>query len=247
MIDIVWSIYRIKNLLNSKIYIGQTKDPKTRWSRHKSDARLGKKYNWYLYDAMRKYGVDNFIFEVIAQTKYIEEVDRLEILLIEQYKSTDRNFGYNISEGGQSNKLVSVETREKQSKAAKGRKPWNKNIPCSEETKKLLSEANKGKKFRLGVKASAETKKILSNINLGKKASEETIEKMSRSMMGKNAGKKNGMYGRKSSHAKLTQEQASEIRSEYKLGGTTLIALALKYEVSKKTILNIVHNKIYKG
>jgi group I intron endonuclease len=246
MTDVVWSIYRITNVLNNKIYIGQTKDPKTRWSRHKSDARLGKKYNWHLYDAMRKYGVDNFVFEVIAQTKFLEEVDRLEILLIEQYGSTDKNIGYNISAGGQANKLVSSETRKKMSEAAIGREAWNKNKPCSEETKKLLSQANKGNKFRLGVKVSEKTKILLSQINIGKKATLETKHKMSQSMIGKNAGEKNGMFGKTSAIAKLTMEQASEIRREYKAGGITLIILAVKYGVSKRTILNIVHNKIYK-
>ena len=47
--------------------------------------------------------------------------------------------------------------------------------------------------------------------------------------------------------AKLNKELAAEIREEYALGKTTFIVLANKYGVSKKTILNIVHNKIYKG
>lgn len=246
MADILWSIYRITNLLNNKIYIGQTKDPKTRWSRHKSDARLDKKYNWHLYDAMRKYGVDNFVFEVIAQTKFFEEVDRLEVLFIEQYRSTDKNVGYNISAGGQANKLVSLETRNKMSKAALGREAWNKNKPCSKETKKLLSQANRGNKFRLGVKTSEKTKILLSQINTGKKATDATKHKMSRSMLGKNAGEKNGMFGKTSAIAKLTMEQAAEIRRDYNAGGITLIVLATKYGVSKKTISNIVHNKIYR-
>lgn len=246
MDDIVWSIYRITNLLDNKVYIGQTKDPKGRWSRHKSDARLGKKRNWHLYDAMRKHGIDNFVFEIIAQTKIMAEVDQLETDLIDLYKSSDRDLGYNISAGGQTNKLVSVETREKMSKAAMGREPWNKNKPCSEETKSLLSQANIGNKFRLGVKTSDETKTLLSKINIGKKITKKTRRKMSQSMLGKNVGEKNGMFGKASAHAKLTMEQAAEIRREYKAGGITFIALANQYGVSKKTILNIVHNKIYK-
>jgi hypothetical protein len=57
---------------------------------------------------------------------------------------------------------------------------------------------------------------------------------------------KNGMFGKRSKNAKLTFEQAVEIRSEYSLGTISLLELADKYSVSKKTILNIVKNKVYK-
>lgn len=46
--------------------------------------------------------------------------------------------------------------------------------------------------------------------------------------------------------AKLTQEQANNIRCEYSNGGISLLKLSVKYGVSKRTILNIVHWKIYK-
>lgn len=67
-------------------------------------------------------------------------------------------------------------------------------------------------------------------------------------MIGKNAGEKNGMFGTASedaSCAKLTLIQANEIRKEYLAGGTSSPKLAKKYGVSKKTILNILHNKSY--
>lgn len=65
-------------------------------------------------------------------------------------------------------------------------------------------------------------------------------------MIGKNVGSNNGMFGKKSSHAKLTQKQAMDIRVEYATGEISMLKLALKYGVSKRTILNILHGKIYK-
>jgi hypothetical protein len=195
---------------------------------------------------MRKYGIDNFVFEVVVQTKFHKEIDGLEVLIIDQYRSTDKNIGYNTSPGGQTNKLVSLETRKKMSMAAMGREVWNKNKPCSEQTKKLLSQSNKGNKFRLGVKTSEQTKLLLSQINTGKKVTDETKRKMSQSMLGKNIGEKNGMFGKSSVHAKLTQEQVSDIRTEYSTNKTAMLKLAHKYNVSKKTIFNIIHGAIYK-
>lgn len=242
---IIWSIYRITNLLNNKVYIGQTKDPKTRWSRHKSDAKLNKKTNYHLYDSMRKYGIDNFLFEIIVQTQNIENIDCLEIDCINLYNSTDPNIGYNNSPGGQSNKLVSKSTREKISNSLKGRISPRLGYKLSKDEKQHLSILNTGNTYRLGFKTSLETKNLLSEINTGKIVSLETRQKMSQSMVGKNSGSENGMFGKRSKNAKLSFEQALEIRLEYSLGQFSMLELSKKYNVSKKTILNIVKNKVY--
>lgn len=192
-------LYKITNVFDGKIYIGQSVNPNGRWRRHKSDAKLGKSKS-HLSRAIQKYGVQNFTFEVIVQAKTLEDIDEAEIICIKQYNSSNQNYGYNIALGGNGKRII------------------------SEQTKRKIS------KFRTG-----------------KKASEETKNRMSQSMVGKNAGEKNGMFGKKSSHAKLTIEQAFEIRREYEIGDISILKLAIKYSVSKKTILNIVHNRIYKG
>ena len=69
---------------------------------------------------------------------------------------------------------------------------------------------------------------------------------MSKSMIGKNIGVKNGMYGKASAHAKLTKEQAILIREEYVYGNISMLKLSKKFNVSKRTILNIIKLKIYK-
>lgn len=52
--------------------------------------------------------------------------------------------------------------------ALKGHIPWNKGIPCSEETKRKIGKANKGKQPRLGKKLSEETKLKISKAHIGK-------------------------------------------------------------------------------
>lgn len=241
----LWFIYKITNIVNKKLYIGQTVDPKTRWSRHKSDARLNKKYNYHLYDAIRKYGVENFIFEIVACCKTIEDADFIEIYCIKQFNSTDREFGYNKHMGGQSRREVTEETKKKISESNKGRTSPMLGQHHSNETKEILSAANKGNQNRLGSKVSDKTKQKLRDLNLGRTVSEQTLDKMSQSMIGKNSGSRNGMFGKRSPLAKLTMDDALKIRVEYNTTDISMLDLSKKYFVSKKTILNVIHNKIY--
>lgn len=57
-------IYKIQNLINGKIYIGQSKNIEKRWLRHKTTAfnKNDHSYNLPLYRAIRKYGLENFSF-----------------------------------------------------------------------------------------------------------------------------------------------------------------------------------------
>lgn len=96
----IGSVYKIKNLVNHKSYIGITvRDPVSRWWEHCNSAKLGSDY--FIHQAIRKYGEFNFEFQVIAQTKTVEHLKELEVLLIEQhetYMSTQK--GYNKTRGG---------------------------------------------------------------------------------------------------------------------------------------------------
>lgn len=88
-------IYKITNLVNNKIYIGQTiTGVDSRWKGH-----LHKDGCKFLHNAILKYGKENFKIEVI---EYCEEneLDDREVYWISYYHSTDRNIGYNILKGG---------------------------------------------------------------------------------------------------------------------------------------------------
>ena len=95
-------IYKITNLVNNKIYIGQSINIKRRFEEHhyKPFYQKGDEYNIPLYRAIRKYGVDNFNFEVIEEC-LPEELNDKEQYWIQYYNSyIQNNCGYNLTYGG---------------------------------------------------------------------------------------------------------------------------------------------------
>ena len=99
-------IYRVTNNINNKVYIGQTSTSiEKRWTQHKSAARTAKNNKIIFYNAINKYGEDNFtidvIYEVSCITKdeLIDELNDLEIYYISIYNSLIPN-GYNLTSGG---------------------------------------------------------------------------------------------------------------------------------------------------
>ena len=100
MIQTTGTIYKITNLINNKVYIGQTRQHyQSRFIQHKSHARTGQSSH-KLARAFRKYGDENFIVEPIEEC-LIEKLDEREKYWIAFYKSTQDQFGYNISDGGE--------------------------------------------------------------------------------------------------------------------------------------------------
>src|ERR1017187_5171132 len=98
--DVYGIIYKITNIINQKVYFGQTMvNLSKRWSQHKSLAKSNKRKT-HLYNAIRSYGIEKFTCEEVAKFYTKEELDKVEIELIQQYKSFDRNFGYNLALGG---------------------------------------------------------------------------------------------------------------------------------------------------
>lgn len=98
-------IYKITNKVNGKIYIGLTKQKLSdRFRGHWSDAHKslrGKGRICYFQQALLKYGKDNFIKEKIDEAETKEELEIREKYWISYYNSTDREIGYNVSEGGE--------------------------------------------------------------------------------------------------------------------------------------------------
>lgn len=139
----ICGIYKIENLVNGKVYIGQSNDIKKRWYSHKRDSSIetSKNYNYPLYKAFRKYGVDNFKFEIIEECLK-EELNDKEIYYIQLYRSyinfEDSN-GYNQTLGGDGNRGTHLNyiAKEKISKANKGKlkggnNPSSKKVVCED-------------------------------------------------------------------------------------------------------------------
>ena len=97
-------IYKITNLINNKCYIGQSTQVEQRLKTHRSLGLTKNKnrrgYNLPLYQAIRKYGIQNFSFEVLCECAKTQ-LSELEIYYIQLYHSRVHDGGYNVSSGGE--------------------------------------------------------------------------------------------------------------------------------------------------
>lgn len=89
-------IYKIENKQSHKCYIGQSTNIEKRWEEHKR-AALSYNCNTYIHRAIRKYGIDNFNFEIIEYCKK-SELNQKEIDWIKKLDTF--NNGYNCTTGG---------------------------------------------------------------------------------------------------------------------------------------------------
>ena len=87
-------VYKIENNINHKIYIGQTNNLERRIKEHRHDKRM----NHPIYNAIHKYGWENFSVETLY---FGEDYNTKEKEYIKLYRSNEKEFGYNIQNGGQ--------------------------------------------------------------------------------------------------------------------------------------------------
>lgn len=135
-------VYSHRCLVTNKVYIGITcQKPEDRWGG-------GKNYKGckHFYNAILKYGWDNFEHLILASNLSKKEACKLEIYLIATYKSI--GMSYNITDGGEGTLGVrhSAEFKVRQSKLRRG-------IQYSENTLRRMSESHKGKKLTDAAKA----------------------------------------------------------------------------------------------
>lgn len=139
--NVEYVIYRFKNKVNGKVYIGQTtKSLRKRVIQHMTNSRpTTKVHKTYFHNALNKYGIENFDLTILEICKDQQELDERERYWIAHYKSTNKQFGYNIDSGG-----------------SKGKK---RTTSLSEEHKAKLLAAN------LGHHRSEETKQQLRKVH----------------------------------------------------------------------------------
>jgi group I intron endonuclease len=127
-------IYLIKNKINEKCYVGQTrmKRIEARWGSHR---RPSKNNKTCIANAVRLYGWNSFEPSVICEIPN-EDLDLRESLEIRERNTIAPN-GYNLASGGGVNRIVHPETRVKLSKGRVGKKH-------TEETKAIIGAAHKG-------------------------------------------------------------------------------------------------------
>ena len=138
-------------------------------------------------NAIKKYGSDNIEWCVLETTPTRAAANEIEQYWINYFKSNVRDFGYNMTEGGEGIEGFShsEEAREKIGNASRG-------IPRTEEVKQKIAAAQKGVPRRnhteeekqriseanIGREVSEETRRKISEANKGRIPSEETLEKL---------------------------------------------------------------------
>ena len=183
----ICGIYRIKHKESGKSYIGLSVDIHARWKQHRSFAKTGRRSA--IYNALAKYGVDAFEFDVLEECppEQLEQKERIWIAKL----NTVQN-GYNLTLGGESNKEVSAETKAKLSIANTGKKQSKetiekraaklRGIKRTPEQNAAKSALMKGR--GLGRKAPEWVKEKMGKPFLGKRHTSESIAKMSQSKKG---------------------------------------------------------------
>ena len=130
----IGSIYVFVNKETDKIYVGKTVQPyKLRWDSHKYNAFTKNTIN-YFYNAIRKYGWNNFDKYVIYQTKEFQDQDKANEIVLQKetfyinlFRSDSPEFGYNLTRGGEGicGYKHTDETRLRLSESHSGEKHWN--------------------------------------------------------------------------------------------------------------------------
>lgn len=138
----MYIVYQHKNKINGKVYIGITSQkPEQRWG----SQGCNYKSSPHFYSAIQKYGWDNFEHNILFTELTKEQACLKEQELIKEYNSMNREFGYNSTSGGDIF-TMNEETKQKISQAMMGNQN-NLGHPCSEEKKKKISNAQKGREF----------------------------------------------------------------------------------------------------
>lgn len=228
---------------NGKVYIGLTcQRPEKRWGNG-----CNYKTNKYFSAAIIKYGWNSFTHEILFYGLSKEEAENKEIELIAYYKSNQREFGYNIDNGGKARGRCSEETKQLISQIQKGRKPsklmleraiqTNTGKHRSEETKRKISQSQKGKIM------SKEARGKMSIAHKGKKIPEQVKRKMSekaklswtperRKKFGEmHKGEKSHLFGRK-----FTQEEIKNLQEKCRGENSVLSKRVGQYNLDGKLI-----------
>jgi len=193
-------IYKTTNLINKKIYIGQTKSNKFKKNYFGSGI--------IIKESLKKYNKNNFTVEILSECFSKSEMNEKEIYYINLFKSNDLNIGYNLSSGGGGSFGYKLSEKTKQKISENHINVKGENNPFfgkthtietkmklsvyhsgktySDDFKKKISDSMKGRiPWNLGINHSEESKKKMSQSHTGKKNSEFHNKKISESKKGK--------------------------------------------------------------
>ena len=152
-------IYKITNKINGKSYIGQSINIKKRWENHKC---MNGNKEYPIYRAFRKYGVENFKFEVLEECE-VEELAERELYYILYYESYGKGYNQTLST---TNPLLDPEIMEK---AITNMKANHKTEEYRELQRKITTELWQNDSYRSNVMESLQTDEVKEKLSKNSK------------------------------------------------------------------------------
>lgn len=255
-------IYVLQNKFDNKLYVGYTSNLKRRYREH---FKFGYKLelNKHLYNAMKKYSIDNFVFTVLEEFDKSLDAFAAEIFWIEYFRSWDHDFGYNDSRGGESGskgRKHSLETKKRYSEERKG--SLNKFASLNEEIVLLLRQnysttddplfvIKEAKKYQVSQACiyQALQGKSWKHVLMIKRTrpiirQESTKKKIKESKIGHNTS-----IGSKNVNATLTENQVKEIKKLFELSDKSVNSkksLAQQFNITYKNLFQILSGRRWK-
>lgn len=178
------AIYKIRNLVNGKFYIGSSVKVLSRWYLHKYRLKKGDHDNLYLQGSFNKYGSENFIFEIV---EYVHDINSL--ISREQYFIDTLVPEYNLCKhaGNVLGRKHSEDTKQKMSisisRAKKGKPSHRKGSKYTPEQYERIVTANR--------RPWSDERRLKHRLALiGKKRSPEVLQRMGKWLTGLDHSKK---------------------------------------------------------
>ena len=132
----ICGVYKITNTITGDFYIGSSKNVKSRWESHKWPSMWKQNPNKQLYQDMQKYGVDKFVFEILAEVE-ADKLKEMEQEFIETLQPTYNNINA---------KGLNIERKKETQK--KAQKDYRKSDKCKEYQKDYQKEYRKTDKCK---------------------------------------------------------------------------------------------------
>lgn len=141
-------IYKITNNINDKVYIGKTLDTiENRWKKHKQDSKKRGEEKRPLYNAMNKYGSNNFQIELIEECDDNLASER-EIYWIKYFNSY--YYGYNATQGGEGKAIYDRDKILEELKVNPSPIEISRKFGCSTDTVRKIAKQNNIKTINIG-------------------------------------------------------------------------------------------------